>query len=131
MSKGVKKSKESYEKNINSLLDGIHCARFIKNKLEKSTGSKSAVELAVVYYSGKKCFDRLKKYDFQQLQTMMEEKKPDILKDIMDLTGVTDVKFLDKTNSVNTDLKKITIVFDNRTFHETNIYLGRNDSIIR
>lgn len=107
MSKGVKKSKESYEKNINSLLDGIHCARFIKNKLEKSTGSKSAVELAVVYYSGKKCFDRLKKYDFQQLQTMMEEKKPDILKDIMDLTGVTDVKFLDKTNSVNTDLKKL------------------------
>lgn len=107
MSKGVKKSKESYEKNINSLLDGIHCARFIKNKLEKSTVSKSAVELAVVYYSGKKCFDRLKEYDFQQLQTIMEEKKPEILKDIMDLTGVTDVKFLEKTNSVNTDMKKL------------------------
>lgn len=29
------------------------------------------------------------------------------MKDIMDLTGVTDVKFLDKTNSVNTDLKKL------------------------
>uniref|UniRef100_A0A8W8NXX6 B box-type domain-containing protein n=1 Tax=Magallana gigas TaxID=29159 RepID=A0A8W8NXX6_MAGGI len=107
MSKGVKKRKESYEKNINSLLDGIHCAQFIKNKLEKSTGSKSAVELTVVYFSGKKCFDRLKKYDFQQLQTIMEEKKPDIFKDIMDLTGVTDVKFLEKTNSVNTDMKKL------------------------
>lgn len=33
VSKGVKKSKENYEKNINSLLDGIHCARFIKNKM--------------------------------------------------------------------------------------------------
>lgn len=38
---------------------------------------------------------------------MMEEKKLDILKDIMDLIGVIDVKFLDKINSVNIDLKKL------------------------
>lgn len=38
---------------------------------------------------------------------MMEEKKIDILKDIMDLIGVIDVKFLDKINSVNIDLKKL------------------------
>lgn len=57
MSKGVKKSKESYEKNINLLLDGIYCVWFIKNKLEKLMVSKSVVEFVVVYYSGKKCFD--------------------------------------------------------------------------
>lgn len=57
MSEGVKKSKESYEKNINLLLDGIYCVWFIKNKLEKLMGSKSVVEFVVVYYSGKKCFD--------------------------------------------------------------------------
>lgn len=38
---------------------------------------------------------------------MIEEKKLDILKDIMDLIGVIDVKFLDKINSVNIDLKKL------------------------
>lgn len=38
---------------------------------------------------------------------MMEEKKLDILKDIMDLIGVIDVKFLDMINSVNIDLKKL------------------------
>lgn len=38
---------------------------------------------------------------------MMEEKKLDNLKDIMDLIGVIDVKFLDKINSVNIDLKKL------------------------
>lgn len=37
----------------------------------------------------------------------MEEKKLDIFKDIMDLIGVIDVKFLDKINSVNIDLKKL------------------------
>lgn len=106
MSEGVKKSKENYEKNINSLLDGIHCARFIKNKMRESTGNKNAIELAVVYYSGKKCFERLKNYDFKQLHTTMEEEKPDILKEIMNLTSVSDVNFLEETNSVNTDIKK-------------------------
>lgn len=38
---------------------------------------------------------------------MIEEKKLDILKDIMDLIGVIDVKFLDMINSVNIDLKKL------------------------
>lgn len=38
---------------------------------------------------------------------MIEEKKLDILKDIMDLIGVIDVKFLDKINNVNIDLKKL------------------------
>lgn len=106
MTIGVKKSKERYEKNINLLLDGIHCARFIANKMEDSTGKENAAELAVVYFSGKKCFDRLKNYDFQQLQTTMEQEKPKILKEIMALTSVTDVKFLEKTNSIHTDLKK-------------------------
>lgn len=37
----------------------------------------------------------------------MEEKKLEILKDIMDLIGVIDVKFLEKINSVNIDMKKL------------------------
>lgn len=37
----------------------------------------------------------------------MEEKKLDIFKDIMDLIGVIDVKFLEKINSVNIDMKKL------------------------
>lgn len=37
----------------------------------------------------------------------MEEKKLDILKDIMDLIGVIDVKFLEMINSVNIDMKKL------------------------
>lgn len=37
----------------------------------------------------------------------MEEKKLDILKDIMDLISVIDVKFLEKINSVNIDMKKL------------------------
>lgn len=37
----------------------------------------------------------------------MEEKKLDILNDIMDLIGVIDVKLLEKINSVNIDMKKL------------------------
>lgn len=107
MSKGVKECKEKYEKNINSLLDGIYYARFTGKIIAKSKAIVNAAELAVAYYKGKKCFDELTKYDFQQLHITLKVEKPKMLKEIMNLTNVTPVQFLEKTNNIKSDIKKI------------------------
>lgn len=107
MTKGVKEGKGKYEKNINSLLDGIHCAWFIAQRMAESKAMENDAELAVAYNKGKKCFERLKKYNFQQLQITMEEQKPEILEEIIDLTSVIPVQFLEKTKNIETDIRLI------------------------
>lgn len=89
MSKGVKEGKEKYEKNINSLLDGMYCAQFSGKIIAKSKAIVNAAELAVEYYKGKKCFDQLTKYDFQPLHITMKVEKPKMSKEIMNLTYVS------------------------------------------
>lgn len=53
----IKKSKEKYEKNINTLEDGIQCAEYCAKSIGYSTGEENAAEMALTYYRGKKCFD--------------------------------------------------------------------------
>ena len=97
MATGVKKAKEKYEKVIQKLTDGIHCAQYCSLSIEESRMKADASKLVVMYHTGLKCFEGLKRCDFTRVKIDLEHEKPDILEDIMDLSRVSDVQFLGRS----------------------------------
>lgn len=92
----------------------------VQKKIAASRSIENATELAVAYHKGKKCFDQLLKYDFQQLKISMKEEKPIMVKELMNLTTVTPVQFLERTVNVNTDIRKIHLRFFSETYLDGN-----------
>ena len=97
MATGVKKAKEKYEKVIQKLTDGIHCAKYCSKSIGESRMKTDASKLVVMYHTGLKCFEGLKRCDFTRVKIDLEHEKPDILEDIMDLSSVSEVNFLEKS----------------------------------
>ncbi|XP_022314157.2 uncharacterized protein LOC111118816 [Crassostrea virginica] len=97
MATGVKKAKEKYEKVIQKLTDGIHCAKYCSKSIGESRMKADASKLVVMYHTGLKCFEGLKRCDFTRVKIDLEHEKPDILEDIMDLSSVSEVNFLEKS----------------------------------
>lgn len=69
------------------------------------------------------------------MHTTIEEEKPDILKEIMNLTSVSDVKFFEETNNVNTEIKKnqlrlITEIFMEGKFIRNGTILSSGEFIL-
>lgn len=80
-----KKGGATFVKNINTLRDGIQCARYCEKSIEESIGLENDTKLAVTYHEAKKCFNRLKRYNFSLMHVNIKEKTHDILEKIMKL----------------------------------------------
>lgn len=103
----VKESKEKYKKNIKMLWDGINCVCFIVNRMEECKGIENVGEFMVVYYKSKNFFERLKQFNFLDLNILIKEEKLKILKEIMKLINVILVQILEMISNVKIDIKKI------------------------
>ncbi|XP_061190351.1 uncharacterized protein LOC133198245 [Saccostrea echinata] len=107
MSKVVKKTKEKYDKCMKSFVDGIQCADFCTENLEEAKNEDDDAESVIKYYRGKKITARLKNFKFSQIHIEIEEEKPYILEEIMDLKSLQEANVTESVIDIMTDLRRV------------------------
>ncbi|XP_062616146.1 uncharacterized protein LOC134277865 [Saccostrea cucullata] len=107
MSTVVKKTKEKYDKCIKSFTDGIQCTDFCIQKLEEAKNNDDDAESVKKYYRGKKIVTGLQNYEFSQINIAIEEEKPYILEQIMNLKSLPEASISESDIDVITDLKRV------------------------
>ncbi|XP_062619403.1 probable E3 ubiquitin-protein ligase MID2 [Saccostrea cucullata] len=96
----VKKGKENINKTTNSITDGIQCAKYYCEIIEKTRDMKDNAAMIVNYFKTKQNISKMRHFHFTKKNIEIFEKNASVLKQILDVTSLGDVEYHESEHSL-------------------------------